>query len=154
VSTAGPVRVADASLASSTVWADRRLGAYVVLTAVGLVLALVTGDTAYVAAAAPGAVLLAWSARGGRAPGVAVTVREPPARVLEGDRWHLELRLAWAGPVIVDLVHHRITGHEHDHDGGAVRLAGTGGATVRIPLRATRWGRHGVGRVSLRLRRL
>lgn len=145
-------RVADATVASSAVWADRRLGAYAVLAATGAVLGLVQGEPAYLAAGAPAALLLAWAARGGRAPGVAVTVREPPARLVEGDRWTIEIDLAWAGRATVDLVHRLPAGHRHV-ESAAQRCSGTGGVQVRIPLEAQRWGRHGLGSLTIRARR-
>jgi len=145
-------RIADAPAVTSTVWADRRLGPLAVLAAGGAVLALVTGEVAYAAAAAPAAVLLARAGSLGRAPGVAVTVAEPPSRVLEGDRWAIEVQLTWSGRAEVDVAHLGTPGHRGV---GAVedRVAGTGGARVRVPLEAARWGRHGLGRLRLRARR-
>lgn len=153
---AGPVRAgrraADAAVVASTVWADRRLGAYVVLAAVGTVAALVTGEVAHLAMAVPAALLLAWAARHGRAPGVDVVVREPPARVLEGDRWVLELQLAWAGAAEVDVLHTGAGGHRHLEE-ASPRVAGDGGGRVSLPLEAVRWGRHDLGSLHLRARR-
>jgi uncharacterized protein (DUF58 family) len=144
-------RVADAATRSSAVWADRRLGTYAVLAAVGLVLGLVSGEVSYVAAAAPAALLLAGAGRG-RAPAVTVMVAAPPSRVLEGDAWVLELRLVWSGRATVDVVHRGIHGHRHD---GAPqrRCIGDGGARVRLPVTAERWGRHGLGELRIRARR-
>jgi len=169
-------RVADAEVRWSTVWADRRLGPLAVLAGAGVVLGLVTGDPTYAAAGGPAALMLALAGRHGRAPGIAVEVVEPPDRLLEGDRWDLELRLRWTGHALVDVVHLGAGGHVADVDaeggpavrsfgtggspvpaaaGGrrAVRVAGEGGAVVRLPLHAVRWGRHGLGSVRLRARR-
>lgn len=143
---------ADLPVVDSTVWADRRLGAYVVLAAAGTVVALLSGQVAPLAAAAPAALLLAWAARGGRAPGVDVVARQPPVRVLEGDRWVLELQLGWTGRAVVDVVHIGVSGHRHVED-PAARCAGEGGGRVAIPLQAVRWGRHGLGTLHLRARR-
>jgi uncharacterized protein (DUF58 family) len=144
--------VAEAVVRSSAVWADRRLGTYAVLASVGTVLALVSGRGAYLAAAAPAAVLLAFSARHGRAPGVEVTVREPPERILEGDRWDLELALRWRGRATVDL-ELRVGGGLRPHGPARVRVEGVDGGRVCIPLDAVRWGRHGLGRMAVRARR-
>lgn len=153
---AGPVRsrrrAAPAAVVASTVWADRRLGAHVVLASVGTVAALVTGEVAHLAMAAPAAVLLAWSARHGRAPGVDVVVREPPTRVLEGDRWVLGVQLSWTGSASVDVLHTGTGGHRH-LEGAARHVEGDGGARVVLPLEAARWGRHGLGTLHLRARR-
>lgn len=145
-------RVADAAVVRSTVWADRRVASLAVLAACGFALGLVTGQGAYAAAAAPAAVLLAWGSVHRQAPGIAVSVAEPPARVVEGDRWELLLSLTWAGPGEVDVVHLGVGGHRAR---GPVsgRLTGDGGAQLRLPLEAVRWGRHGLGRVRVRARR-
>lgn len=149
---AGGRRAAEATVADSTVWADRRLGVYVVLASVGTVLALVTGEVAHLAVAAPAAVLLAAAARAGRAPGVRVVVREPPVRVLEGDRWVLELELWWPGRAEVEVLHGGAAGHRHT-DGGTRRLVSSSGARVSFPLDAVRWGRHPLGTLHMRARR-
>lgn len=142
----------DAVPVTSVVSADRRLGAYVVLVATGAVLALVTGRAAFVAVAAPGALLLAWGVRSGRAPGALVSVVDPPARVLEGDRWELELELAWAGPAEVDVVHVGLGGHRPVGASGRV-VAGDGGGRLGLAVEAEQWGRHRLGQVALRARR-
>ncbi|HEU5081713.1 MAG TPA: DUF58 domain-containing protein [Acidimicrobiales bacterium] len=137
---------------TASVSAERRLGAYVVLVATGAVLALVTGRAGFVAVAAPAALLLAWGARAGRAPGVLVSVVDPPARVLEGDRWELELELVWAGPAEVDVVHVGLGGHRQVGPSGRV-VAGDGGGRLRLGVEAERWGRHRLGQVAVRARR-
>lgn len=146
------VRRGTGTPVQSAVSADPRFGAYVVLAATGAVLAVVTGQAAYVAVALPAALLLAWRARDGRAPGVEVTVREPPARVLEGSRWELVVDLAWAGRASVDVVHDGIGGHLV-HGAAGTTLDADGGGQLRIQLEARRWGRHGLGRVAVRARR-
>lgn len=151
-SVAGGRRAAEVAAAGSTVWADRRLGAYVVLASVGTVLALVTGEVAHLGAAAPAAVLLAVAARAGRAPGVRVVVREPPVRVLEGDRWVLEVDLSWTGRADIEVLHTGTGGHRHA-DGATRRLVATSGARVAFPLEASRWGRHPLGTLHVRARR-
>jgi len=148
----GDGAAADGVPVSSTVSADRRLGAYGVLVATGAVLALVTGSATFMAVAAPAALLLAWGARSGRAPGVRVSVVDPPARVLEGDRWELVVELAWVGPAEVDVVHTGLGGHRAVGDRGRV-VAGDGGGRLRLVVHADRWGRHRLGQVALRARR-
>jgi len=146
------VRRALGSTVQSAVSADGRFGPYVVLAATGAVLAVVTGEAAYVAVAVPVALLLVWRAREGRAPGVVVTVQEPPARVLEGSRWELVVDLAWSGRASVDVIHHGVDGHVLHGSPGAT-LDADGGGQVRLRLEAQRWGRHGLGRVAVRARR-
>ena len=134
------------------VTADGRFGPYVVLATTGAVLAVVTGQAAHLAVALPAALLLAWRARDGRAPGVVVTVHEPPARVLEGSRWELVVDLAWSGRASVDVIHEGVVGHVVHGPAGAT-LEADGGGRVRLQLEAQRWGRHGLGRVAVRARR-
>lgn len=136
----------------SVVSSDRRLGVHAVLATTGAVLAVVTGQAAYAAVAVPAAMLLVWRSWHGRAPGVAVTVREPPARVLEGSCWELVVDLAWSGRASVDVVHGGVDGHVVHGPPGAT-LDAEGGGQVRIQLEARRWGRHGLGRVAVRARR-
>lgn len=141
-----------AAVAESVVSADARLGPYVVLAATGVVLSVVTGQVAHAAVAVPAAVLVVWRARHGRAPGIVVTVREPPARVLEGSRWELVVDLVWSGRASVDVVHVGMAGHVvHGPSGTAIDAVG--GGRLRVALEATRWGRHGLGQVAIRARR-
>lgn len=137
---------------TSTVSADRRFGAYVVLAATGSVLALVTGQAAFVGVAAPAALLLAWGARSGRAPGLRVSVVDPPVRLLEGDRWDVVVDLVWAGRAEVDVIHTGLAGHAV-HGPRGVSLVADGGARLRTGVEARRWGRHGLGQVTVRARR-
>lgn len=150
--TGGAEPTVEGLVVSSTVWADRRFGAYVVLVATGAVLALVTGSAGFVAVAAPAALLLAWAARDGRAPGVRACVIDPPVRVLEGDRWELVVELAWAGSAEVDAIHTGLDGHRVVGPAGGV-LRGDGGSRLCVVVEAHRWGRHPLGRVTLRARR-
>ncbi|HSP04989.1 MAG TPA: DUF58 domain-containing protein [Acidimicrobiales bacterium] len=146
------VRRAEAPVVQSQVAADRRFGPYVVLAALAAVLAVVTGGVAYAATGVPVGLLLAWRSRHGRAPGVAVRVHEPPARVLEGGRWELVVDLVWSGPAEVDVVLDGVGGHVVlGLPGAAVRA--DGGTRLRFALEAQRWGRHRLGRLTVRARR-
>lgn len=147
-----PARRVEGVVVESIVWADRRFGPYVVLAATGAVLAVVTGSVAFAAVAGSAAMLLVWRSRAGRAPGVGVSVLDPAVRVLEGDRWHLDIDLVWTGWAEVDVVHGGVAGHRIDGDAGAA-LTADGGARVRVALEAQRWGRHRLGRLTIRARR-
>ena len=143
-------RRAPGTVTGSVVSADARFGAYVVLLAVGGVLAVVTGLVVHAAVAVPAA--LALVRRAGRPPGVGVRVHEPPARVLEGSRWELVVDLAWAGRAEVDIVHEGLGGHAVIGAPGAT-IDADGGGRLRVVLEAQRWGRHPVGRLVVRARR-
>lgn len=145
-------RRAPGTTVQSVVSADGRFGPYIVLAATGAVLAVVTGQAVYVAVAVPAALLLVWRARHGRAPGVLVTVNEPPARVLEGSRWELVVDVRWSGRASVDVVHEGVVGHRIHGSAGTV-IDGDGGGRLRVQLEAQRWGRHRLGRVAVRARR-
>lgn len=145
-------RRADATVVRSTVSADHRFGSYVVLAVTAAVLAVVTGQVVYAAVAAPVALLLAWAGREGRAPGIAVAVHEPPARVLEGNRWELVLDLAWSGRAAVDVIHSGVGGHAGLGSPGTT-IDAEGGGQLRLQVEAERWGRHRLGQLTLRARR-
>lgn len=146
------VRRAEAPVVASHVWADARFGPAVVVAALAMVLAVVTGEAAYVAAGAPAALALVWRGRHGRVPGVVVHVHEPPSRVLEGGRWELVVDLVWSGPAEVGVVLAGVEGHTVLGPPGQAR-AGDGGVRLRLPLEAQRWGRHRLGRLTVRVRR-
>lgn len=146
------VRRVEAHVVSSQVSADRRFGPYVVLAAVGAVLAVVTGVAAYAAVAVPAGLVLVWRGRDGRAPAVAVWLHQPPARVLEGTSWEVVVDLAWSGRAEVDAILAGVGGHVVQGLPGAT-IAGDGGGRLRVRVEAERWGRHGLGRLTIRARR-
>ena len=140
--------------------ADRRLGPYTVLAVAGFVAALVTGQAAFAAIAAPAAVLVVVALSDRRPLHVDLHDVEAPARVLEGDHWQLRFALRWSGEAEVDIVHTGVAGSAFAGIGpdpsvevdGVVRRA-TGGTVVELDVVATGWGRHDLGTVVVRARR-
>ncbi len=133
-----------------TVGADRRLVPLTVAVVVGLVATVLTGAPGFAAAAVPAAVALALGR--GRAPGVQVVPGATPTRVLEGDRWVLDVAVHVSTPCDVDLLVHDVAGHTViDGATFAGRVEST--ATLPVELEAQRWGRHRLGTVTVRARR-
>lgn len=132
--------------------ADRRLGPYTVLVVAGLVAALVTGDAVFAAVAAPVAVLVALALADRRPVCVEVASIDAPDRRVEGDRWTLEIELAWRGRAEIDVLHSGVAGHGTDGATGW-RIESSDGATVRVEVEAAQWGRHGLGVLDVRARR-
>lgn len=134
------------------VGADRRLGPYTVLAVAGLLAALVTGEAAFAAVAAPAAVLVAWALADRRPIVVDVSAVRAPARLLEGDDWTLAIDLRWTGPAEIDVLHTGLRGSVVQEPGGWVVRA-DGAADLELRAVAERWGRHGLGAVVVRARR-
>lgn len=135
-----------------TISADRRLGPYTVLAVAGLIAALVTGQAAFAAVAAPAAVLVVAALADRRPIEVSLVEMGAPGRCLEGDAWALELTLAWHGPAVLDVLHTGMRSHRVEGVSGW-RIEAEGGATVRLTLVAERWGRHDLGSLAIRARR-
>ncbi len=132
--------------------ADRRLGPYVVLAVGGLVAALVTGQPALAAIAAPAAWLVVRALADRRPLEVRVVAVDAPDRLLEGDRWTLRLELAWVGDAEIDVLHTGLKGSRVEGvEAWTVRAVD--GVTLELTARAQRWGRHGLGDLAVRARR-
>ena len=132
--------------------ADRRLGPYTVLAVAGLLAALVTGQAAFAAIAAPAAALVVVGLADRRPLTIELVSVDAPPRVLEGDRWCLRIELRWRGDAELDLLHTGVPGHVLVDAGGQVARA-TGGITLELDVAADQWGRHGLGHVEVRARR-
>lgn len=132
--------------------ADRRLGPYTVLAVGGLVAALVTGQAALVAVAAPAAVLLVRGLADRRHLDVRVAAVEAPERLLEGDAWTLHVELEWAGPAVLDVIHTGIRGSEVDGVSGWT-VRGDDGVSLDLRAVARRWGVHDLGSLAIRAHR-
>lgn len=132
--------------------ADRRLGPYTVLAVGGLIAALVTGQAALVAVAAPAAVLLVRGLADRRPIDVRVAVAEAPERLLEGDAWTLHVELEWAGPAVLDVIHTGVRGSDVDGVSGWTVQA-TDGVSIDLRAIARRWGVHDLGTLAIRARR-
>lgn len=132
--------------------ADRRLGPYVVLAVAGIAAALVTGQAALVACAAPAAVLVVRALADRRPVHVSLVSVDAPVRLLERDEWSMRIHLRWAGPAVLDVLHTGSTGS---------RVLGSPGwtvtadeeATVELHAVAEQWGHHDLGRLTVRARR-
>ena len=132
--------------------ADRRLGPYTVLAVAGLLAALVTGQAAFAAIAAPAGALVVLGLTDRRPLTVELVSVDAPPRVLEGDRWCLRIGLRWSGDAELDLLHAGVPGHVLLEGAGRVVRA-VGGVTIELEVAADRWGRHGLGHVEVRARR-
>jgi uncharacterized protein (DUF58 family) len=132
---------------------DGRLLPYGALTVLALASAIVFGAPDLVALATPFAVALALGLR--RTGPVEVTAHFVlfSDRVLEGDTLEGRLELSWDGELDVQVLMHRLHGVTAAAP-GAVSGREHGVSRIEIPVRlvATRWGRHSVGEVWLRLR--
>ena len=132
--------------------ADRRLGPYTVLAVAGLIAALVTGQPAFAAIAAPAGVLVVLAFADRRPIEIEVAAIESPARVLEGDRWSLRIELRWAGAADLDVLHTGLPGSSVGAGAGRT-ISSVGSATIEIDAVAERWGRHQLGSLEVRARR-
>ena len=132
--------------------ADRRLGPYVALTVGGIAAALVTGQAALAACAAPAAVLVVLALADRRPLDVRVESAEAPARLLEGDAWTLRVDLSWRGDAVLDVLHTGVRGSRVDGATGWT-VDAVDGCTIELRAVAERWGHHDLGRLVIRARR-
>lgn len=132
--------------------ADRRLGPYTVLAVAAFVAALVTGEAAFAALAAPVAVAVVRALADRRPIAVEVVSIDAPGRVVEGDHWTIRVALGWAGRAVHDIVHVGAGGWsivvEPDWT-----VEADGHHVVEIAAVADRWGRHPLGSLIIRSRR-
>lgn len=132
--------------------ADRRLGPYVVLTVGGIAAALVTGQAALAACAAPAAILVVLALADRRPLHVVVDEVEAPARLLEGDEWVLRVELRWVGEAVLDVLHAGLKGSRVSGPRGWT-VDATDGCTLELRAVAERWGNHDLGSLVVRARR-
>jgi uncharacterized protein (DUF58 family) len=133
----------------------RKLGAYVVLTALGLLAALVLGRAELAVIAAPFGVLLAVGLTIAREPEVRVALELDRERVLEGDEVTLGIDLyARTGASRLELLVELPPRLELQEGPNrvALRLATGEDRQLRLKLRCTRWGGFSLGDVHLRAR--
>lgn len=132
--------------------ADRRLGPYTVLAVGGLVGALVTGQPALAAVAAPATVLLVVALSDRRPVHVDAVGIETPARLLEGDRSTIRVELAWTGEAELDVSHTGLRGGRVEGERGW-SVTAEDGHVVELTIVAERWGLHDLGSLAIRARR-
>lgn len=132
--------------------ADRRLAPYALLVVTGLLAALITGEAALAAAAAPVAVLVVVALADRRALHVSVVSVSAPSRLVEGDSWVLELELRWSGDAELDILHTGMRGSEIEGVGGWT-IDARDHARLELVSVACQWGRHELGSIEIRARR-
>lgn len=140
------------SSVTTAVSADRRLGPYTVMAVAGLVAALLTGQAAFAAMAAPAGVMVVAALADRRPIVVKVVSIDAPDRCLEGDKWELGVNLGWNGPAVLDVLHVGLSGHRVEGVRGW-RVEADGGADLTMSVVAQRWGRHDLGALVVRARR-
>lgn len=132
---------------------DERLIPYCCVAIGGLAGALVTGQPALAALAAPFILALAIGLRRTAPLRVTARVTLDADQVLEGDVVTGRIALAWDGTLDARVLLHRLTGVvvRSPGDGAAWTLPAADG-TVELPFEfeATRWGRHTVGELWLK----
>jgi uncharacterized protein (DUF58 family) len=130
-----------------------KLGAYAGLTAFGLLTALVLGQPLVVALAAPFALVLGLGLAFAEDPGVEVDISLDRDRVLEQEEIALELEL-WAArgvsrlDILVRLPDDLVV--VEGSNPVSIRLQARETRTIRLRVRAARWGGYVVGEVILR----
>lgn len=132
--------------------ADRRLGPYSILAVGGIVAALVTGQAALVAVAAPAAVLVVRGLADRRPLDVDAVLVDAPTRLLEGDAWTMHLELSWVGDAILDVVHTGLPGSDVTGAAGWT-VRSVDGVSLELCAVARRWGVHDFGALAIRARR-
>jgi uncharacterized protein (DUF58 family) len=131
---------------------DGRLLAYGAVTILAMGAALVLGEPELVPLAAPFALALALGLR--RTGSLDVDARFDlfHDRVLEGDALEGRLELAWSDDLDAQVLIHRLRGVAAASPGAAsAQVARARRIELPVRLVATRWGRHSVGEVWLRL---
>lgn len=133
--------------------ADGRLLPYCLIALGGLTAAVVVGQASLAALALPFALALTVGLRRTSPVQVRARVSLDSDQVLEGDLLTGHIELEWDGEFDAEVMLHRLRGVESVSDDAlAWSLPGADAAvTVPIQLRTTRWGRHTVGEVWVRL---
>jgi uncharacterized protein (DUF58 family) len=132
-----------------------RASAYAALAGLGLIAALVARRAELAALAAPFLLVLCAGLLASGDPRLRVSVRVARDRVLEGDELDVELELEAARTVerlevLLELPPE--IGVDEGDNPAAVRLAGGRPRTLRLRLRAERWGGYPIGDVDVRAR--
>lgn len=142
-----PATVATATLSPSR---DGRLVPYCLIALGGLVASLVAGQPALAALAVPFVLALALGLRHTAPVEVTARITLDADRVLEGDRVMGRLELKWDGGYDAQVMLHRLQGVSP----GALSWslpAARRSVEFPIHLRATRWGRHTLAEVWVRM---
>lgn len=132
-----------------------RVSAYASLAGVGLIAALVTRRAELAALAAPFVLMLGAGLLAAADPGIRASLRLDRDRVLEGDEVEVEIELAASQAVerleVLLELPPQLTVVEGDSP-AAVRLASGRPRTLRLRVRADRWGGFRLGEIDLRAR--
>jgi uncharacterized protein (DUF58 family) len=132
---------------------DARLIPYCVIAIAALGAALVAGQPALAALAAPFALALAFGLRRTTPVHVMARITLDTDQVLEGDLVTGRIELAWDGELLPHAMLHRLRGKAHSSAATFWSLPHTTHSLeLPIALTATQWGRHPAGEVWLRLR--
>jgi uncharacterized protein (DUF58 family) len=135
--------------------ATPKLAAYAGLAALGLLAALAAGRPELVAVAAPFALIVTTGLLLARPPDIAVELRLPADRVLQGDVVTAELELhseTTVPEVEVSLPLPIGLAFAEPRLPVSLRLEGRQTRTIEVPLEAERWGAYLVGELRLRAR--
>ena len=132
---------------------DARLLPYAFIAVGGLAGAVLGGQPYLAMVAAPFLVALVMGLRRLVPVRVRTRVTVDRDRILEGDALQANLEVHWEGAFDARLKLHRLTGVVRE-EGASISAAGRGVSSLELPLHlhASRWGRHHLGEVWLRLR--
>lgn len=132
---------------------DARLLPYAFIAMGGLAGAVFGGQPYLAMIAAPFLVAMFLGVRRAGPVRVRTRVRIDRDRIVEGDSLDAHLVVEWEGTFDARLMLHRLTGVVLEA-GSPTSISGRGVASLELPLRlqASRWGRHTLGEVWLRLR--
>ena len=132
---------------------DIRLLPYAFIAVGGFGAAVVTGRPYFAMLAAPFLVALVLGLRRTGPVRVRTRVRVDRDRIVEGDPVRLHVEVSWDGRYDARLMLHRLTGVVREA-GCSTASARRGVTSLELPVRlqGSRWGRHTLGQVWLRLR--
>jgi uncharacterized protein (DUF58 family) len=133
--------------------ASPRVAAYAALGGLALIAALVTGRPELAALGAPFLLVLGVGLLTSADPELRASVRVDRDRLIEGDELTVEVELESAhGIERLELLLELPPGLAVADGDNPVALRLAGERTLRVPLRAERWGAYGVGDLSVRAR--
>jgi len=132
---------------------DARLLPYAFIALGGLAAALAGGQPYVATIAAPFLVAMVLGLRRWGPVRVRARVRVDRDRLVEGDVLMAHLEVEWEGALDARLMLHHLTGLVRD-GGSPTSTTGRGVTSLDLPLRlqASRWGRHTLGEIWIRLR--